>query len=162
MPKPEQHPDPLIGRYRALIDTFGWAVVGIFPTATMPGSPFNYTLGLTEKGFPELAIAGLGPKVGQTILNTAAGLICAQGHPFPAGHRDDRILKDFDVVIADGLGNEELHPGMACRMYGASKVRVQQVVWPDKSGQFPWELGYSLSPVRQPLLDQLDYGERGH
>ena len=32
------------------------------------------------------------------------------------------------------------------------QVRLQQVVWPDPHGRFPWDPGYQYPPQAQPLL----------
>ena len=40
----------------------------------------------------------------------------------------------------------------AVSRYGADQVRLQQVVWPDPHGRFPWDPGYQYPPQAQPLL----------
>jgi hypothetical protein len=36
--------------------------------------------------------------------------------------------------------------------YGKDQIRLQQVVWPDTVGRFPWEPSYAFAPHIQPLL----------
>jgi flagellar hook protein FlgE len=50
-----------------MIGEHGWAVIGVFPTAQDDGVPFAYTVGLTDKGLPELAVYGLDPVTGGAI-----------------------------------------------------------------------------------------------
>ncbi|WP_328463542.1 DUF4262 domain-containing protein [Actinoplanes sp. NBC_00393] len=52
----------------------------------------------------------------------------------------------------DGSPNDYLHPGVAFALYGRDKVRLQQLVWPDQHGRFPWESGYEYPPHTQPLI----------
>src|SRR6185295_8302185 len=44
---------------RAKIAAHGWTVIGGFPTPEDPGPSFAYTVGLSGKGLPEVAIYGL-------------------------------------------------------------------------------------------------------
>lgn len=61
--------DGIKKQLRALIAEHGWAVVGVEHDFV----PFAYTVGLTEKGLPELLLEGIGPMTGgQAILNELA------------------------------------------------------------------------------------------
>jgi hypothetical protein len=49
-----------------------------------------------------------------------------------------------------------LYPGAAYARYGTDRVRLQQVVWPDRAGRFPWEPGYEHDPQVQPVIGRPD------
>jgi hypothetical protein len=61
--------DDFLRRQQEIIDTVGWAVMHVLPTADDPDTttPFAYTVGLTAH-HPELPIAGLPPEIGHGLL----------------------------------------------------------------------------------------------
>jgi hypothetical protein len=141
-----------LGEQDQHIDTIGWSVVYVFPTATSPGAPFAYTVGLTEHGFPELVIAGLPAEISHSLLNDLAGRVYDRAERFTAGQRISDLIKGYEAVIVEGPATEELYPGAAYRRYGRERVTLQQVVWPDGGGRFPWHDNYGLSWQGQPTL----------
>lgn len=150
----EQRERELLRRQKRLIDKYGWTVMGIFPTENSPGTPFSYTVGLTAKGLPELVIAGLDPRSAQPMLNHLATLAVAKEGGFEVGERVSGVIEKYDfVIVSDSIGDsvESLFPGWAIAMYGP-RVTLQQAVWPDKAGFYPWDLYYSISPEAQPVL----------
>ncbi|MFG3602496.1 DUF4262 domain-containing protein [Micromonospora chersina] len=36
--------------------------------------------------------------------------------------------------------------------YGRDRLRLQQVVWPDRHGRFPWDAAYAFPSAVQPLI----------
>lgn len=120
-----------------MIREFGWMVQGVFPTEQDQGVCFGYTIGLTEAGLPELLISGnLSPEALKSILNLAA-----------QRHIRDEIQPGEELT---GLANTSLRV-LTCRpdapvqqarnLYG-KRVRVLQLIWPDKQGRFPDEEGF--------------------
>ena len=144
--------DGLLRNQDDIIDRVGWAVTAVLPTPDDPGAPFAYTVGLTAHGHPELIIAGLDPLIAQALLGDLAGRVYDTAARFTHGQRVTDLLAGYDAVILDGPGTEDLHPGTAYARYGRDRVRLQQIVWPDKHGRFPWENGYVYPPHVQPLI----------
>ena len=144
--------EDLMRRQQHLIDTYGWAVTAVFPTDDAPGVPFAYTVGLTAHGYPEFVIAGLHPEVAHTLLNDIAKRVYDRAQRFTAGQRISDLLVGYDAVIVEGPATEELHPGAAFARYGKDKVTLQQVVWPDPQGRYPWDPGYPYGSHVQPVL----------
>ena len=140
-----RHQDQLIARY-------GWAVTAVLPTPTDPGTPFAYTVGLTEHAQPELVIAGLDPLIAQTLLNDLAGRVVEHGQRLSHGQRLPDLIAGYDAVIIDGPITDDLYPGTAIARYGADHIALRQIVWPDRNGRFPWEPGYAYPPHAQPLI----------
>ncbi|MGC4808741.1 DUF4262 domain-containing protein [Micromonospora sp. DT233] len=134
------------------IDDIGWSVTAVLPDHDEAHAPFAYTIGLTERGLPELVIAGLDPLTAQTLLNDMAHRVYQRAQPLTADHRVEDLLLGYDAVIIEGQATEALHPGAAYARYGKDHVRLQQVVWPDKQGRFPWDDGYEYPAHVQPLL----------
>jgi hypothetical protein len=134
----------------------GWSVTVVLPTADDPGPLFAYTVGLTAQSHPELVIAGLAPAIAQALLNDLARRVHHQATRFNHGQRIADLIAGYDAVIIDGPATEALYPGAAYARYGAGRVRLQQVVWPDRHGRFPWNPGYAHDPQTQPLIGRPD------
>lgn len=137
-----------------IIGEHGWMIQGVFPTEADPCVPFAYTVGLTllTPAAPELAVAGLGANMSAAILNGLAGQVLA-GRRYTHGEVLADVLADGRVTIVDGGPGDRdvIWPGTARAIYGPF-VRLQQVVWPDKHGRFPWDPGYAIDPAAQPLI----------
>jgi hypothetical protein len=144
--------DDVIRRQQQHIDTVGWSVTIVLPEPDAEAYPFAYTVGLTAQDRPELLIAGLDPQTAHTLLNDLASRVIDQAARFTHGQRITDLLAGYDVIIVEGPSTEALHPGAAYALYGADRVRLQQVVWPDPHGHFPWDTHYIYDPVAQPLL----------
>lgn len=139
-------------RQTEVIDRYGWAVTPVFPTEEHPGAPFAYTIGLTAHHHPELIIAGLSPRTSQRLLNNLAARFFGRAQRFASGQRINDLLDGYDAIIIEGPPTDDLYPGAAIARYGKDRVRLQQVVWPDEHGRFPWEPDYALDKRAQPVL----------
>ncbi|ROO62990.1 uncharacterized protein DUF4262 [Micromonospora sp. Llam0] len=144
--------DPILRNQQQQIDKFGWAVTAVLPDNDGDGGPFAYTVGLTRHGYPELVIAGLDPYIAHAILNTAAGRVYDRAERFTHGQHVSDLIADYDTVIVSGPATDALHPGTAFALYGSHRVRLQQIVWPNRHGRFPWDDGYGYPTWVQPLL----------
>lgn len=136
--------DDVLRRQSEIIDRVGWAVTAVLPTAADPtgGGPFAYTVGLTAHGYPELIIAGLHPATAQALLNDLASRVYDRAERFTHGQHVDDLLAGYPAVIVNGPPTAQLWPGAAIGRYGSDRVRLQQIIWPDPHGRFPWQDGY--------------------
>jgi hypothetical protein len=168
MPNPHRHdPDqhepcvadqPLkylavLARQDLAIAVVGWAVTAVLPDSGE--APYAYTVGLTETGAPELVITGLPHPIAYALLDDAAQRVRHHGTRWH--HRDlvDDLIADHDAAIIDGTANDLILAGTANARYGADHVRLQQIVWPDPDGHFPWDPGYRYPATVQPLLNPI-------
>ncbi|MFF4940766.1 DUF4262 domain-containing protein [Micromonospora sp. NPDC000729] len=149
--------DDVLRRQERIIDTIGWAVTYVLPTddGTVPTAPFAYTVGLTAHDYPELITAGLPPEVAHSLLNDLARRVYDKAERFTHGQRLSDVIAGYDAIIIDGPPTDELLPGLAISRYGRDQVRLQQMVWPDQQGRFPWDNGYHFDPRTQPLIGRL-------
>ncbi|MEU4818254.1 DUF4262 domain-containing protein [Micromonospora aurantiaca] len=147
----------LLRRQERIIATIGWAVTYVLPTddGTVTTAPFAYTVGLTAHGYPELITAGLPPEVAHGLLNDLARRVYDTAERFTHGQRLSDVIAGYDAIIIDGPPTDELLPGLAISRYGRDRVRLQQMVWPDQQGRFPWDNGYRFDPRTQPLIGRL-------
>jgi hypothetical protein len=141
-------------RQNAMIDKYGWAVTIVLPTADDPPTTavFGYTVGLTAHGHPELIIAGLDPAICHALLNDLARRVYDTAETFNHGQRITDLIIGYDAIIVNGDATEHLLPGAAFGRYGKQSVRLQQIVWPDINGRFPWEHDYVYPPHVQPTI----------
>lgn len=134
-------------RMEKVIATFGWMVRGVFPTEDDPGPPFSYTVGLHDKGLPELIVIGLNLEVGTMLLNDVAQHCLqaqADGRGLPLGLVElERWPMPAFLLAADTQLAEEMATAASGRSHGSA--RYVQVCIPDKHGKFPWEPGCSES-----------------
>lgn len=134
----------------ALVEQHGWAVQAVF--GDQPGEAFSYTVGLTDKGLPELWLGSIGPDAATEILNACARWLLAAGadglvngaefdaeFSVPFRLRGPCSLQAAEVKVAQAL-----HP--------LSEVAVWQVLWPDEAGLFPADEGYDTVKYPQRLL----------
>ncbi|RNH99659.1 DUF4262 domain-containing protein [Micromonospora aurantiaca] len=144
-------------RQEQIIDTTGWAVTHVLPTADDPDTtaPFAYTVGLTAHDYPELITAGLPPEVAHSLLNDLARRVYDTAERFTHGQRLSDLIAGYDAIIIDGQPTDDLLPGLAISRYGRDQIRLQQLVWPDPQGRFPWDHGYNVAPQAQPLIAKL-------
>lgn len=147
--------EDFLRRRQAVIGERGWIWVNVVPRPGQPESPFAYTVGLTEHHHAELLTTGLDPATARSILAPLAERVVRKQEQFRHGQHLN-IPGWTDVVIVDGTPAGYLDPNVAVALYGADAVRLQQVVWSDRHGQFPWQPRYELSPTDQPLLGWLD------
>lgn len=139
-------------RIQQHIDTTGWSVVQSWLTAAEGDNvPYSYTVGLTERDRPELCLVGLDASTSATLLNDLARRTVA-GVRLDHGQRIADLVDGFDVVIVEGPATGIIQPTIALDRYGTAAVRLQQCVWPDPLGSFPWDSAYGMRPVVQPII----------
>jgi hypothetical protein len=142
--------DQYAAHIRELIAEHGWALQGVEHTATEP--PFNYTVGLTEAGLPELILVGLSLQIGGLILNKLAKQSLTEA--LEVGRRYD--LANGDQILTCLIGpvsraNRRAYLRAAAYHYGQHRVSALQVFWPSEHGGFPGESEWDLGEI-QPVL----------
>jgi hypothetical protein len=126
-------------------DHHGWQVLMV----EHDRRPFAYTVGLHNRGLPELLITGLNAHVSNRVLKSIGHMIVADGtYLAPAMHIDyqDRFL--MEVVEVD---HPDVHLKYAVRICG-QEVRALQLVWADDRGRWPWEAGWGNGQCSQPVF----------
>lgn len=134
-----------------LISRYGWTCQSVMSSPTTPG--WAYTIGLEDRGHPELIVVGRPAKTAYAILedlavevvNGAPSLLAVGkifGHSCGLSARLAVLAVDPDVVSAGGWFNMAI-----ARRGGAEGLRALQLVWSDPLGNLPTE-----TTERQPLL----------
>ena len=111
-------------------------------------NPFAYTIGLHERGLPELMVTGMPPERANLVLDTVADYLVRGGRPVP-GERmliGGELLLDFVQVE-----HPDAHLKFAYYFYGPA-MKALQLVWPDERGHRPWCAEFNNGGVRQPVF----------
>jgi Domain of unknown function (DUF4262) len=140
------HPDSTMQEWMELIyaavQENGWIVQYVTDR-----TPFAYTIGLHERGLPELMVTGMPPQRARLVLNSVAEYLVNGGRPVP-GERmliGGELLLDFVQVQ-----HPDAHLKFAVSIYGP--LQALQLVWPDEQGHRPWCAEFSNDGVRQPVF----------
>lgn len=140
--------------WREDVEKHGWLVFDIPPDESRgdgDGPPgFQFTVGLTLRGLPEMIVYGLPEDAGMGILNDLADRLIA-GESFSDGQPiEDLVHGDYRLQLWDATWLQD-PLGAAFRLYGEENVKVRQLVIPDRQHRLPWEDEYE-TPHLQPLL----------
>jgi hypothetical protein len=128
--------------------------------ADQHGPGFVYSIGLyLNFGHPEVIVFGLKPEVAGRVLNHIREL-ARGGETIGSGSTSDAFLEDLSVsFLAVGPEHYRDHLGFALWFYRSllpETFPCLQLVWPDKSGVFPWQEGFDESYAHlQPLLGRV-------
>lgn len=148
---------------KEVIGTHGFAVVGGCAGFREDRLIVSYTVGMTERGLPELAISGIPQTWAHQVLSEFIAHI-------PEG---EVIPPDEDAILVEGLSSG--YPAMArplpkaeanssiapwARDYYGREVDVWQVVIPDKERRWPWDprVTASFRMTQNALLDWIEMG----
>ncbi|GAA4554276.1 DUF4262 domain-containing protein [Amycolatopsis samaneae] len=147
-----EHPDQgradYLRQVRDVIDRLGWMVQGVSAAAGSP--PWAYTIGLMEKGLPELVVTGLPLVLAAGLLNTISRHTLHAGAPEPGERIALRDVLELEVVA---LAEPSVHLVMAVGLYGPA-IWARQLVYPDDNGVWPWDPGFRDGKGGQPVLGE--------
>jgi hypothetical protein len=131
------------------IEQHGYTFMGVFASETNPA--FVYTIGLTEKGVPEVFMSGnfdlhSMQKLAGTVAHELADHALNGTQPV-LGVRTEL----FNMPVELRLVRDENKLNGARRFYG-DRVRVIQLIWSDDQGRLPHEAGYDFQKFPQEIL----------
>lgn len=131
---------------RGLIDRYGWAVQVVERDRIHP--PWAYTVGLTERGQPELVVTGMPLGRAGELLNDMAAHVLHDAAPPPG---EQIPLRGGPLVEIVTVAEPSAHLVIAVDFYGPG-IRALQFVHADDRGHWPWETGYRGVRGGQPVL----------
>ena len=155
-----EHPDfhiPHAEKIEWMIDTHGWATEPVAARTDLqpPRAGYVYTIGYPEAfGFPEVVVFGLTPSAANGLFDMIADMLRG-GTEIPIGVEltglFDNDLRCVFAPIAAATARELLGTAVAWRR-GAPFDAVQ-LLWPDRNGFLPTEVGFDQRMVRaQPVV----------
>jgi hypothetical protein len=136
------------------IAEYGWHCVHVIAEGELV--EYSFTVGLFRSyGHPELIIFGLPSKISHQIL-TIAVEAAKTGSPLDLTQPSDALLKNYSCCFAEvPLSEYYEHVGYARWYYQGNGFPLYQIVWPSKSGLFPWH--HQATPefrTTQPVIAQ--------
>ena len=127
------------GEQRVIDDvaTYRWHCVSIHPEGDHVG--YAFTVGLFQSfGHPELIIFGLSAQIAHQILAIAADAAKA-GAPLDLAQPTDALLNDYICCFVEVPRTEYYENVGYCRWYyQGNNFPLYQIVWPSRSGLYPW------------------------
>jgi hypothetical protein len=119
------------------IAAFGWHCVQIFAEENQP--EYSFTVGLFESfDHPELVIFGLKAPIAHRILCIAVNAARA-GAPLDLTQCTDALLEGYSCCFVEVPQREYgSYVGFAQWYYQGNGFPLYQVVWPSRTGLFPW------------------------
>ena len=143
---PSATSEDYLGYMKALIRDHGWAVQAVEPDRVHP--PYAYTVGLTQRGKPEIVVTGMRIQRAVRLLNDVAAHLLHAALPDPG---EQVQLVDGPLIEFVTVEVPTAHLIVACELYGPG-VRALQIVHADDRGHWPWEIGYRGVRGGQPVL----------
>ncbi|RJQ82832.1 DUF4262 domain-containing protein [Pseudonocardiaceae bacterium YIM PH 21723] len=125
------------------IERGGWVVITV--PGEGPAPSIAYTVGLTDRGLPELMATGLTDESAHQVLNKVAQHMLDRGKPENGTQAWSGETLLYEIVY---VTEAWFHLEVARRRYG-ERLRAVQVVYPDDRGRTPWEPGHR---PRQPVF----------
>lgn len=140
------------------VATYGWHCVNIHPDDE--GVGYAFTIGLFKSyGHPELIIFGLPGKVAHQILGLAADAAKA-GNPIDLAQPTDALLQGYACCFAEVPKRQYYeHVGFCRWYYRGDGFPLYQVVWPSRTGLYPWDA--EATPdfrAAQPVISRIPGG----
>jgi hypothetical protein len=136
-------------RIEDLIEQYGFTVMYIFPTSEDSSPSFSYTVGLGEKGLPELIVFGLPQQAAHAVLNDAAQMLIEGNLPLK-----EPVSKLANLpVFFENVTAEKAEPyiTLANKRAGVDQPAIQ-MIWPDRMGKFPWEADFDKTIINAQVL----------
>lgn len=140
-----------------MIETNGWAVNPVDPQPDLrpPRGGYTYTIGLHDLfAFPEVVVCGLTPSAASGLLGELAGLL-RDGVALPVGEQFLGLLdgEQRSALLPVDIERHRDRFDALHDWYGRTDVEIVQLVWPDRSGFLPDEVGFDQRlRFAQPLL----------
>jgi hypothetical protein len=142
--------DPIAAMAQERIRRHGWAVQSV----AHPRAPWSYTVGLSDRGHPELVVVGAAPAAAGGILNSLGKALFGTGVDLESPEAIQHLLG----LPMPYLQTCPVHPtwaesslfNTAWRVYGRIPT-ARQVVLADSDGRWPWEERFAMARV-QPAL----------
>ena len=134
------------------IAEFGWHCVHIMADGELV--EYSFTVGLFQTyRHPELIVFGLPPGVAHKVLCNAVDE-AQRGAPIDLSSPSDALLNNYSCCFVEVPTSEyHEHVGIARWYYQGNDFPLVQVVWPSRSGLFPWHAAATPEfKLSQPVL----------
>jgi hypothetical protein len=139
-------------RVIANIAEYGWHCVGISAEGQEAGYAFTVGLFHTYR-HPELVIFGLRDEAAHGILNLAAEAARTE-RPLDLAVPSDELIEGYQCCFVEvPKSNYQEYVGFCRWFYKGNGFPLYQIVWPSRSGLYPWHPDASQEfKLAQPVI----------
>lgn len=143
----------VFAKIAADVEENGFSFIGVGRTEhDEPGPAFGYSVGMWQSwGQPEVLLVGLPMNRMHAIAWEIADL-ASGGEVLKAGEEHVGLLKDGYAFNFREIAPPHSPLNLAVVFYSGHEFEAVQAVYPDKMHRFPWNEGYDLNPLVQPLV----------
>ena len=132
-------------RSRVVKDRF--TVVGVAGSREV--AEVSYSVGLSERGAPELIVTGLRSEVASRLIRVWGDYLLHRSVVLPG----ETLRSGPWLLQAVQVERPHDHLLVADRLYGDG-LRALQLVWADEAGRWPWEPAHRARRAGQPVLGE--------
>ena len=120
------------------IATYGWHCTNILEEGALP--PWTFSIGFYSSWqFPELITIGLKRDTAHSVLGIVAAMLRRGAAPALRLPCDDLLENHSCRFVEVPKSQYREHVGWARWYYDGDDFPLYQIVWPSRSGHFPWE-----------------------
>lgn len=148
----KSHLDATDRKLLADVEEYGWHCLHVHGEGELPYWTFSIGVFRTWQ-HPELVVFGIRDTVAHDLLTDLVERV-KRGESFRHGREHDDVLEGFSCrFLRVDPQWYSAFLGYAQWFYEAEDgFPVLQLVWPDKQHRYPWEQGYAIADVTQPVL----------
>lgn len=125
-----------------------WGIVWVGIGTTADNPAFAYTVGLHSQGKPEfIFVAPFSPQTVSVMLNISGGILIEENldkHPVGVINNDIASLPSTYIDVDPKNVKDKMYH--MYEYYKTWDIPVQQLVWSDKQGKFPWDSTSEFMP----------------
>lgn len=138
----------ILERNEALIAEYGHAVIHVFADPERGLPSFSYSIGMQDRGWPEIILSGIPPQSAQPLINDVVARLKERGKPPAEGEILDGLLKGGFLMRLRALSEAEIEINLclACRRsgdLGREPPKAFQLIFQDPERRWPEDSGYS-------------------
>lgn len=147
--------DAFFAKIDQQIAEYGWSVIATGTQLASGEVSMAYTIGLADKGFPEIIVFGLPAHIAQVLLNEAAFRLLKNELPLGVKVDDLANLPTFFRSVEPEVAAPYI---IQANNRAGKELPALQLVWPDRAGKLPWEEGAdpAFKAVQPELFSQLN------
>ena len=137
----------ILARNERLIAEYGHAAIHVFADPERGLPSFTYTVGLQDRGLPELILSGIPPQAAQIIVNEVAARLKEQGAP-AEGQQIEGLLQGGYLARFRALSEAEIEANLtiACHRsadMGREPPEAFQIIYQDLAHRWPEDPAYA-------------------
>ena len=137
-----------------IIQRHGWAVQSVFADPEADEPSFSYSIGLCQKGLPELIVLGLPHPLASELLHILARRLMDMGQDYKSLVGIVDVGFNVPVFLHPCRAEDVKDYALRAIHRGGPKISFLQVCFPNPQGKFAWEVGFEGHPKLYRILGE--------